>query len=443
MKMNKQSGQVLIGAALAIVVLAGFAGLAIDMGALRYQRRVAQTAADGAAVAGASNIGYNSNGGVLPAGQSSASANGFADSSSNDLTQCNDGAAIGTVCVQVVFPPANVTFNGQTISGGPHSGDNNYVEALIAQVNPTYFMNIFGVNSKTVVARAVATSKGGNTKNTGCLYTLGLPSESIEGVNINGSVIVNATTCGIVDNGNFNTKGNKLIINAGSFGMAGDVNKSGPGGTVSCVQTGPCPTPNMPASRDPLDKLQPPCSAPCNGAGPATTVNSTTTLNPGTYSSISIGPATVTFNPGVYIINCNLGCNVSSNPGLQVGANAVVTGTGVTFYFTNGATVGMTGTPSVHLKAPDSSGTYPGILFYQDPLDTNGPSFGGDSSSYYDGALYFPSSQVTFYGNNNSIAVAMVVAQALAFSGNPTVNLQGAAGLPTGVNLVTNAVLVE
>jgi hypothetical protein len=446
MKMKRQAGQVLVGVAFAVVVLAGFAGLAIDMGALRYQKRLAQTAADGAAVAGASNIGYNSNAGVLPAGQASAAANGFADSSSNALSQCNDGAAIGTICVQVVYPPSDVTFNGATILGGPHASDNNYVEALVAEVQPTYFMNIFGVNSKTVVARAVATNNGGNTKNTGCLYTLGPPNNAIEGVNINGSVVVNATTCGIVDNGNFNTKGNKLIVNAGSFGMAGDVNASGPGGTVTCVQnpTGPCPTPKMAASGDPLSKLVPPCSSPCNGSpNTAVSVGSNTTLNPGYYSSISIGPATVTFNPGVYVINCNLGCNVASNPGLQIGANSIVRGTGVTFYFTNGATVGMTGTPSVQLTAPDNSGTYPGILFYQDPSDTNGPSFGGDSASFYDGALYFPKSQVTFFGNNNSIAVAMVVAEALAFSGNPTVNLQGAAGLPTGVNLVTNAVLVE
>jgi hypothetical protein len=263
-------------------------------------------------------------------------------------------------------------------------------------------------------------------------------------VNVIGSVVINATTCGIVDNGNFNTKGNKLIVNAGSFGIAGDVNTSGPGGTVSCVQTGPCPTPSMPASGDPeAGKLTPPCS-PCTG-GTALSVNSNTTLSPGTYSSISIGPATVSFNPGTYIIDCAAGCNTTSNPGLSIGANSIVTSApgGVTFYLTNGATVGMTGTPSVQLTAPGTSGAYPGVLFYQDPSDTNGPSFGGDSSSFYDGILYFPSSQVTFYGNNNSIAVAVVVADALAFSGNPTVNLQGAKGLPTGVNFVTNAVLVE
>jgi len=39
MKFNKQSGQALIGTAIAMVVLAGFAGLAIDMGTPRYQKR--------------------------------------------------------------------------------------------------------------------------------------------------------------------------------------------------------------------------------------------------------------------------------------------------------------------------------------------------------------------------------------------------------------------
>jgi hypothetical protein len=115
---------------------------------------------------------------------------------------------------------------------------------------------------------------------------------------------------------------------------------------------------------------------------------------------------------------------------------------GVTFYFTNGATVSMTGTPDVYLTAPNS-GQYAGILFYQDPNDTNGPSIGGDASSFFDGVLYFPTAEVTFYGNSSIGDVAVVIADALALSGHPTVNLQGLAGLPKGVNILTNAVLVE
>src|SRR5258708_21269989 len=151
MKLNKQSGQVLIGTAVAMVVLAGFAGLAIDMGTLRYQKRLQQTAADGAAIAGATDIGYTSNSGVLPAAQASALANGFTDSGTGDLTPCADSSspAVGTVCVQVVFPPGDVTFNSVTISGGPHASSTSYVEVLVAEVQPTYFMKIFGINSET------------------------------------------------------------------------------------------------------------------------------------------------------------------------------------------------------------------------------------------------------------------------------------------------------
>jgi hypothetical protein len=103
----------------------------------------------------------------------------------------------------------------------------------------------------------------------------------------------------------------------------------------------------------------------------------------------------------------------------------------------------MTGSPTINLTAPDNSGTYPGLLFYQDPADTSGPSFGGTSGSKYDGLLYFPTAQVTFYGTNNSVNVAMTVADAVVLSGTPTVNLQGALGLPAGVTFGTTTVLVE
>src|SRR5438477_837120 len=192
MKFTKQSGQVLFGTAAALVVLAGFAGLAIDMGTLRYQRRLQQTAADGAAVAGASNLAASS--GEVVAAQTAATNNGFTDGSGNTLSACNDSAAVGLVCVQVTKGPTT----------GPHAGDIKYIEAYVSVVQPTYFMQIFGVNSRVVTARAVATATSGSTASSGCLYTLGPPTAAIEGIAINGSVVINATTCGIVDNGNYN-----------------------------------------------------------------------------------------------------------------------------------------------------------------------------------------------------------------------------------------------
>jgi hypothetical protein len=168
--------------------------------------------------------------------------------------------------------------------------------------------------------------------------------------------------------------------------------------------------------------------------------NGVYTVSPGTYSSISISGTgkgnTVVFSSGTYIID--------GAGGLTIPGNATISGNGVTFYFTGSATINMTGTPSIQLTPP-SSGQYAGILMYQDPADTNttGPSFGGNTGSNFGGVLYFPKDKVTFYGNNTSYAAGIVIADGLALSGNPTVNLQGSAGLPPGVNIISNATLVE
>jgi Putative Flp pilus-assembly TadE/G-like len=423
MKRKSESGQALVLAALALVVLIGFAGLAIDMGVLRYQKRLQQSAADAAALAGASNLASASKG-VQAGAVAAAATNGFsAGSAGSGCPPPAPATAVGSVAVAVNNPPCS----------GPHNGNSSYVEVYVSELQPTYFMKIFGVNSEAITARAVATNLTGG----GCLYTLGAPSSAIEGVNINGSAVLNATSCGIIDNGDFNTKGNKLVVNAATFGVAGSANQSGPGGTVTCSEQAQsdCPTFGTPAATDPLlNQLTPPCG-PCTGGTPLSTTSSLT-VNPGTYTSITIsGNGNVVFNPGVYIID--------GSPGITITGSPTITGTNVTFYFTNGATISNTGTGVTNLTAPGTSGQFPGILFYQDPADTNGPTLGGDSGTTYNGALYFPKSTVTFFGNNNNITTDIVVADALALSGNPTVNLQGAAGLPAGVNLISNALLVE
>src|SRR4029077_8205959 len=103
MKFNKQSGQALIGTAVAMVVLAGFAGLAIDMGTLRYQKRLQQTAADSGAIAGAQNLEFGS--GVTVGAQNASAQNGFTDNGGGAVSACTAaGAAVGTICVQVNNP---------------------------------------------------------------------------------------------------------------------------------------------------------------------------------------------------------------------------------------------------------------------------------------------------------------------------------------------------
>ena len=56
---KEEAGQALIAAVAALgVALMGFAGLGIDMGYMRYEKRLQQTAADGAAIAGAADLLY-------------------------------------------------------------------------------------------------------------------------------------------------------------------------------------------------------------------------------------------------------------------------------------------------------------------------------------------------------------------------------------------------
>ena len=56
MKRNREKGNIIVLTALGMTVLVGMAGLAVDVGALRHDKRLQQTAADAAAIAGASNL---------------------------------------------------------------------------------------------------------------------------------------------------------------------------------------------------------------------------------------------------------------------------------------------------------------------------------------------------------------------------------------------------
>jgi hypothetical protein len=398
LKRKNESGQAMIIATFMLVAMIGFVGLGIDMGVHRYQKRLQQTAADAGALAGASNLAY---GGVITGAQNAATANGFTDNSGG--SSCS---SVGCISVTVNNGPAS----------GPHSGDKNYVEVIVSVVQPTYFMEVLGVNTATITARAVATTSPGGPNN-GCVYTLGAPSSSIEGIAMNGNVTLNAPTCGIVDNGNFNTKGNALNVNAASFGVGGT---AGGGGTVTCSDASMCPSTGMPAAGDPLGNLTPPCVGTAQPFNPPCTSgcagnHGTYTVSPDTYNGMSLNSnSTYNFSSGTYVITGN---------NFTVPGTTTVNGDGVTFYFTNGATVNITATPAIQLTAP-SSGPYQGVVMYQDPSDTTGASLGGNSSSNYNGAVYFPKAQVTFFGNTG-YSVGELVADGLGFSGNPTVNVSG------------------
>jgi len=465
MKRNNQSGQVLIGTAVAMVVLAGFAGLAIDMGTLRYQKRLQQTAADSGAIAGAQNLEFGS--GVTVGAQNASAQNGYTDNGGGVVSACTAaGAAVGTICVQVNNPPLT----------GPHSTANDanaskYVEVLVAEVQPTYFMKLFGINGQPITARAVATNIYGGTA-TNCLYTLGPPTNAITGIDATGNAKILAPKCGIGDNGNLDTTGNSYTIKANTISVAGQCLGShcgSPDTQCTYYANNTCPQQslnNASGTSDPFTGITPPSQpaaspscpdAACNYVSPANNSATPATIQPGTYSSITIGKnSVVTMAPGIYYINGttapNAGLNFNGGGTLSGGSPG---GDGVMIYFTNGSSINkavgggnnadlnlypLDATQSAFYAGNDS---YTGLLFYQDPADTTVAYFGGDNNSTYNGTIYMPTATITVYGNGTETFDGTVVAYSLATTGNPTVILnESSPGVPVPARLA-QPVLVE
>ncbi len=169
---------------------------------------------------------------------------------------------------------------------------------------------------------------------------------------------------------------------------------------------------------------------------------SPSTLNPGTYcGGISItGHRSVTFSPGTYIL---LG------GGLRIDGGAQVTGAGVTFYNTGDSThryqpISIDGQSKATLSAP-VSGSLAGVLFFQDrtiakhgevddhdrdggqAAGGNGQAnvISGNSESTFEGALYFPTTQLVYAGGSEEdpAAYTLIVADSIALSGQSNISL--------------------
>jgi hypothetical protein len=410
MTRKKESGQALVFGVVALgIVIMGFAGLGIDVGMMRYDKRLQQTAADNAALAGAAQVPYAT--GITAAGIHGSSVDGFTDGTNN-------------VTVTINNPPTS----------GPHNGDSSYVEAYVAKIQPTFFMKVMGITTETVTARAVAYWGTGLAKS--CVFTLGNPGSGIQGIAVSGTPTLNAPNCGIDDNGSFLTNGKKLDVNAGSIGVHGTDTNNG-GGTVTCSgSTASCPVTGIAPVGDPLGYLTPPCSSCTTTTNLSISTNQT--INGGNYNSISITGGTTTV----------CGTIVVGGGGLTINGNSNVTtcAGGVTFYITNGGSVKINGTGSVQMTAP-TSGSYAAILFFQDPNDTSAAVINGTSSSSFQGALYFPKASLDFSGTgttfNSGAQYTVIVSDALVVKGTATVNISSDfSSLPGGTPIRTIA-LVE
>jgi hypothetical protein len=386
-RFTRNSGQALVAATVGLVALIGATGLAVDMGYLRYQKRLQQSAADSAALAGAAEASY---------GQAGAAA--FEDSSLNGFT---NGA--NNVTITVNQPPAT----------GPYTADAGAVEVLITAIHPTFFMKIFGINNATLTARAVASAAGRN-----CVYALA------GGLGITNSGTFNGPFCGILDDGDLNNSGS---ITAASVGVHG---------AVSGAATIPAAITGIIQAADPLAFLPLPTGAP--GCTVANMAPNPVIFNPGTYcAGISVTTAqNAIFNPGIYEVTAG---------GINFNGTGTITGNGVTFSLSpTGGGVSINTAPGatqqLNLTAP-TTGVDAGILFYQDPLNLAPASIQGNGNPTLQGVLYFPGTTLTLNNTGTGAAYTVIVGKTLNLSG--TLNFpSNYSSLPNG-SPIKQAVLVE
>ncbi len=418
-----ESGQalLLVIVGLSLFVL-GALGLAIDGAQLYAHRQMAQTAADAAAQAGAMSIFAGTNAtGANPFAIGSP-PNSFICSTTDGRTPCvyaamnGFGGSSDTVTVSFPTAVAGVTLNpAQAVPA---------ITVTIQRTVKGSLIQMLGIAATTVSAKATASIVG--TVPETCLYTLDPSGSKVFQINggsnvtVNCAVSVNSTAA---DAGSL-TGGSTLTATA----VQGRFETSG-GSTIM-----PEPTSLPQPVTDPyLNIPAPPVASSCNPAHTNYRLGSGyATISPGTYCGgigVTAG-GSLTFNPGIYVIK---------GGSLSFAGGSSGAGSHVLFYLTGtdasygGVSVG--GGANLNFTAP-SSGTYIGLLFFQDRSLTPGVTadFSGGTTMQLSGGLYFPTTTIKYAGGAVSNVIAMV-AKNITFTGGSRI-LYDPTGITTGLNVV-------
>jgi hypothetical protein len=244
----------------------------------------------------------------------------------------------------------------------------------------------------------------------------------------NGAILTNSTGSPAIYN-----QDNGGSISSTGTGAGLDI---ATGGTLSCTSACvPSTATSVSPIVDPYGQLPAPAVSgtptafSCNGGNH--------TMNPGVYSSISIGGGcNVSMDAGVYVIEGNMSMSGSGED-----TSIATTTNGVMLYFTcssytvtnttacNSGTsytcanhgLSIIGAAQLNLTAP-TTGTYQGMgLFYDRNLNSQVCLTGNASPSI--GTIYAKSSSVSVTGNGGTQAA--IVAQSLSVSGNGSISING------------------
>lgn len=358
--LKDKSGASVIIFALMLPLLVGFLGIGAEIAYWYVNQRNMQTAADLGAFTSAIELrGSKSESYAIAQGKSEVLDNG-----------------------------GNATWDTITINIPPTSGPvttSDAAEVIVVRSLPRLFSALFIEGDMTIRARGVAQWEEG-----GYACILALDREAKNAVDISGTADIVLDGCDIQSNSS-NPAGARVAgaakLTTGCLSSAGGISYSSGLELTECSE----PEENAALTLDPYADLpMPDLSGPCLTI-PLPDASGLQSFTPGKYCNNLRLEGPTWFEPGTYILDgANLGINDV----------AFVEGYDVTFILTGGGRVTMNGSAEIHLTAP-KTGTYKGILFFQDPNEPDATNhINGNSTSTFEGVFYFPSQELQFNGTS-------------------------------------------
>lgn len=426
-----ERGAISVLTALLVTALVGMMALGLEVGYWYMLKRNLRTAADAAALSAALDYvnGKTSDAALVSAAQNALTKNGMS------LT-CAFGSSAGGCSVQ--RPP----------SSGANTGNSSAVEVTLTQpvglLFASAFMDAFDLDARSVAGPSSSAASGPSA----CILALDTSGSAFS---LGGNGTVNIDNCWVASN---STAGTSIEV-YGSGSLVTDCYRASGGvsGTSAITTDAGCtPLTNASAVSDPYSSLTAPSTGACDYTTPSGGISGTVTIGPSspdwtTPYVICNGlwaKGTVTLRPGLYIIT---GGDFKTNSG------AVLTGSGVTLILKGGAKINnFNGSSTVNLSAP-TSGSWAGILMYQDRSESsctgnNCNQLNGNSSSTFQGGLYFPQQEVHLNGGNTTTGICLhLVAKRIGFNGSANFYADHSGCSAIGVSTIsvtsTRAALME
>jgi Flp pilus assembly protein TadG len=364
---NSERGQILIVIVLAIVGLAGMAGLVVDGGNAFLDRRNAQNAADSAVLASA-----------LARVRGDSDWTGVAIASAAENGYNNDGVKNTVV---LYSPPSN----------GPYAGDVNYIQVTITSHVTTYFARIIGRSELINIVEATARTKmpemkqllngaavvslapSSDCNNNRSFWVHGEATLDISG----GSVFINSSnrTCALVQNGS----GSVRLEPGYSIEVVGGASIQKPLLLTPGVSVGVAPIPYPPPFFMP--------ELGCGGKMAQVSADGSS-MSPGNWDEEFPPEGVSRLESGIYCLN----------DGMDIQHD--LEGSNVVFKVEDGE-VRFGSNAKIVLDAPNS-GKNAGLLIYVPMENHNKVVLNGGSGSSFKGTILAPGSPVIFKGLDSS-----------------------------------------